>query len=398
MSYEVKKRGSSWRARVRIYGIPAKTATFDTHREAQDWAVIKNGELLSEKKLAEKLLVNSPADPVSKPIPSNSNPLDGVLVSTILKEYWRTVLPNKVSRFEEKGRIKRLILFFWGKRLQDVSEQDLENYKSLRFKGELGYGRGKKGGTAYLLKSKKARRINGQNKVGKPPSSQTVRHELALLRRALNHWGKVKKITPQQNSIPVHPIMTINLPEKCEPRTRRFSDDELFRVLDAFGNSDTRAAVAFAVCTSLRRSEIVSLQWEDVDLDRRVVRLQKMGYAKKSKIKAREVPLIPAAIKILRDMGQKEYGPIWAMAPSSFTQAFGRAKERAGLKDARLHDLRREAISRYVEKYGLGLEKIMNFSGHREVRTLVEHYLKPQSQNIASEIARTSAGVNFIPL
>jgi integrase len=383
---------------VRIYGIPAKTATFDTHREAQDWAVIKNGELLAEKKSAEKLLVNSPSDPVSKPIPSNSNPLDGVLVSTILKEYWRTVLPNKVSRLEEKGRIKRLILFFWRKRLQDVSEQHLEYYKSLRFKGQLGYGRGKKGGTAYLLKNKKAKRTTDQNKIGKLPSSQTVRHELALLRRALNHWGRVKKITPQQNNIPVHPIMTINLPEKCESRTRRFSDDELFRVLDAFGNSDTRAAVAFAVCTSLRRSEIVSLQWEDVDLDRRVVRLRKMGYAKKSKIKAREVPLIPSAIKILRDMGQKEYGPIWAMAPSSFTQAFGRAKERAGLKDARLHDLRREAISRYVEKYGLGLEKIMNFSGHREVRTLVEHYLKPQSQNIASEIARTSAGVNFIPL
>lgn len=71
MSYEVKKRGSSWRARVRIYGIPAKTATFDTHREAHDWAVIKNGELLAEKKSAEKLLVNSPVVPAS--IPSNSN-------------------------------------------------------------------------------------------------------------------------------------------------------------------------------------------------------------------------------------------------------------------------------------------------------------------------------------
>ena len=60
MSYEVKKRGDSWRTRVRVYGIPAKTATFNTHREAHDWAVIKNGELLAEKKSAEKLLVKSP--------------------------------------------------------------------------------------------------------------------------------------------------------------------------------------------------------------------------------------------------------------------------------------------------------------------------------------------------
>ncbi|PWB49041.1 MAG: hypothetical protein C3F18_11045 [Nitrosomonadales bacterium] len=96
MSYEVKKRGDSWRASVRVYGIPAKTAAFDTHREAHDWAVIKNGEFLAEKKLAEKLLVNSPANPASITIPSNRNPLDDVLVTSILKEYWRTVLPNKV--------------------------------------------------------------------------------------------------------------------------------------------------------------------------------------------------------------------------------------------------------------------------------------------------------------
>ncbi len=48
MSIDVKQRGSAWRACVRVYGYPTKLATFDTHREAHDWAVITHGEFLAK--------------------------------------------------------------------------------------------------------------------------------------------------------------------------------------------------------------------------------------------------------------------------------------------------------------------------------------------------------------
>jgi integrase len=397
MSIDVKQRSNVWRARVRVYGYPTKSATFDTYREAHNWAVITQGEYLADIK-AEKYTNSKPAH---TPEPSTASQVDAILISSILKYYRRTALPNKASCAQENGRIKRLIAYFWKKHLHEVTEQHLENFKTMRFAGKLGAGRGRKNGTVYLLKnhSPTTRKANNSRQNTKNPSSQTVRHELALLRRAVTYWNKTRKITLLNGkSIFDHPIMTVSLPDKSPARTRRFSDDELHRLLVSLHNPSTRMAVAFAACTSLRRTEILSLRWEDVDIERRVVKLRKSGYAKKSKIKERDVPLIPAAIEILTKLGLQNSGAIWSLSPASFTQSFGRAKERAGLKDARLHDLRREAISRFVEIYNLGLEKIMNFSGHRETRTLVEHYLKPQSQNIAAEIAKSNPGITFIPL
>ena len=404
MSFDVNQRGNAWRARVRIYDYPAKTATFDTYRDAHDWAVITHGELLAAKK-SVKFSTPVSGNPSVEIAPSSNKPADDVLISSVLDEYLRNVLPNKASNAEEKGRIERLNTSFGNKRLQEVTEQELDDYKTMRLLGKLGQGRGCIDGTVYLGKNRgrskrKAEKAKPKaNYIVKIPSTQTVRHELALLRRALNHWViKQKFASAQRSALLLHPIMIIQLPDKAAPRTRRFSDDELFSLLSAVGNVQTRAAIAFAACTSLRRSEIVSLKWEDVDIARRVVKLRKLGYVKKSKVKERDVPLIPAAIEILKKLDPKISGPIWPIAPASLTQAFGRAKERAGLKDARLHDLRREAISRYVEIYGLGVEKIMNFSGHRQVQTLVDYYMKPQSQVIAAEIAQLNLGVNFIPL
>ncbi|WP_413438195.1 site-specific integrase [Sulfuriferula sp. GW1] len=403
MSFDVKPRGNAWRVRVRIYDHPAKTATFDTYRDAHDWAVITHGELLAAKKAA-KFSIPKSEIASAEIAPSGDKPAD-VLISSVLDEYLINVLPTKASNAQETGRVGRLNAFFGEKRLQEVTEQELDDYKNVRLLGKLGQGRGCIDGTVYLGKNRgrskrKAEKIKPPtNNIVKIPSTQTVRHELALLRRALNHWVIKQKFAPTQSSaLLLHPIMTVTLPDKAAPRTRRFSDDELFKILSGVCNDQTRAAIAFAACTSLRRSEIVSLNWEDVDIARRVIRLRKLGYVKKSKVKERDVPLIPAAIEILKKLGAKNSGPIWPIAPATLTQAFGRAKERAGLKDARLHDLRREAISRYVEIYGLGVEKIMNFSGHRQVQTLVDYYMKPQSQVIAAQIAQLKLEVNFIPL
>lgn len=406
MSFDIKQRGKSWRARVRIYTGPTETATFDSHREAMEWAVITHGRLLAETKAkragAKKECQPDMSQPVAEsPVSVEADPL----ISSILKMYAREVLPRKASHKQEIGRIKRLILYFWGRRLSGVTESLLDDYKVKRAGGLLGLGRG--AGNGYCLKSKgKKKRLEHklkQQEVKNLPSSQTVRHEIALLRRALKFWYKTKLKLKVERHLPVllHPIFEVDLPDKAESRTRRFTDEELFALMENIGSPETRAAVAFAVCTSLRRSEIVSLRWEDVDFVRATIKLHKPGYLRRTKVKARDVPLIPRALEVLRMLGPKSTGVIWPISAASLTQAFGRAKLRAGLKDARLHDLRREAISRYVELYGLGIEMIKNFSGHRESRTLEEHYLKPQSHRIAAQVAQienSKPEICFIPM
>jgi hypothetical protein len=49
--------------------------------------------------------------------------------------------------------------------------------------------------------------------------------------------------------------------------------------------------------------------------------------------------------------GIETSGQIFSLKPSSVTQAWKRAVDRAGLVDARLHDVRREAFSRLVDDF-----------------------------------------------
>lgn len=391
MSIDIHKRGQSWRARVRIYKGPSDSSTFDTYAEANEWAILTNARLVTE----HKSVGNVQQQPSVTP-----SQFINALIEDILKEYQDNVLPTKASHREEISRIKRLANHFGSKKLQEISDDDMENYISLRLDGKLGSGRGTSGQTTYLVKraaDKKSQALTN-HEPPIPPSTQTIRHEITLLRRALLHWYKKHKLS-QVGATFIHPIMSVTLPDKAKPRTRRYSDDELFSLLNAIGNPSTRYAVMLATCTSLRRSEFLTLRWEDVDLARSIVKLRKPTHNKKTKTHEREVPLIPAAIKILKDMGSHKNGRLFPITPDSFTQAFGRAKERVGIIDARLHDLRREAISRYVEIYGLGVEKIMNFSGHKDPRTVHDHYLKPHSQTIAAEIAaldNAKQGVDFL--
>jgi integrase len=171
-------------------------------------------------------------------------------------------------------------------------------------------------------------------------------------------------------------VMTMKLPPIGAPRNRRISDDEMTAIFGHVTDRFLRAAMLFAVLTSLRRGEYVSLRWEDVDWKRQVVKLRNPGHIKKSKVLARDVPLLPTAIKVLQDLGPLERGLIFPVSATDVTNAWRAAADAAGLYDVVLHDCRREAISRLVEVYGMSLEQVMLFSGHSESRTLEKHYLR----------------------
>lgn len=168
-------------------------------------------------------------------------------------------------------------------------------------------------------------------------------------------------------------------------------------MLRAILSDVSRAACVFALCTTLRRGEVVSLRWEDVDLPKSVIVVRRTHTGKRSKTSTREVPLLPAAVRVLEDLGIQKAGRIFPMRGDSLTQAWGRACLRAGVTDARLHDCRRESVSRLIQKFGLTLEKVAVFSGHRDIRTLQEHYVRLEASDVAAECARMDIVQAFVP-
>ena len=187
-------------------------------------------------------------------------------------------------------------------------------------------------------------------------------------------------------------------PERsCE----RFLSDREFRRLgrvlgemEAEGRVSASAAAAFRLLmlTGCRRNEILTLRWEDVDLDAGELRLRD------AKTGARPVALSPAARTVLAALPRLPDNP-WVIAGprpgkrlSGLNGRWAAIRERAGLEDVRIHDLRHSFASRALA-LGESLTMIGKLLGHRKVQTtaryahLARESVKASAARVAESIA-----------
>ena len=179
-----------------------------------------------------------------------------------------------------------------------------------------------------------------------------------------------------------------------ERRHERFLSEEEFRrlgrVLEAAaggagGASPAAvAAIRLLVLTGCRRSEILGLRWEHVDLGAGELRLPD------SKTGARLVPLSPSAAEVIADLPRTPGNP-WVIpgrnpgAPLRNLQyPWEILRARAGLPEVRIHDLRHSFASRALA-LGESLPMIGELLGHRRVRTTARY------AHLALDSVRTSA-------
>jgi len=174
-----------------------------------------------------------------------------------------------------------------------------------------------------------------------------------------------------------NPLSRFKLKTMDSKRPRRFMAGEFDRLLEAGNKTQNKLVmliVRFALETAMRRGEILSLRWRDVDVERRsaVIRESKNGYS-------RTIPLTPAAIIVLeeakkltteRDMVKNNL--VFPMAPNALLLSWIRLTKRAGLDDLHFHDLRHEAISRLFE-LGLTVPEVASISGHRTLSQLMRY-------------------------
>jgi integrase len=184
---------------------------------------------------------------------------------------------------------------------------------------------------------------------GAGPNS--IRLDLASISRLFNvcarDWG-------MESLAGRNPVQHITSKPKLPPgRERRLTGEEEAQLLLA-ASRDLRPIIKFAIETALRRSEIISLTWNSVDIQRRTA-LIRFGKDPKTP-KSRSVPLSGKAIAVLQELGVKEEGPIFGFSDAhALTHAFERACRKAGILNLTFHDLRHEAVSRLFERTDLEL-------------------------------------------
>ena len=407
----VEERSGSLRFKVVVPPFQ-DSATFSTMDEGARWARRRRVELLESRASNKELAVPERVHVVlaSSGFPHVPKAPLSIKLSDVFDSYQQNDLPKLTGKDAEASRLERLRKWFGERTVDQLDETLIDKWKASRLAGKLGSGRdpnraatmSTSDGAKPLTKHQRyARKKAGKEVPGLPiypVSTQTARHELNLLRRAVTKYLDKESRWPIYGAWwQAHSLMRMQLPDAAEPRNRRVSDNELLKVFNSIEDMTLKSAILFAILTSLRRGEIVSLQWEDVDFQRMVVRLRKPGFLTKTKVHAREVPLLPGAVKLLQDLIPKKSGRIFLMAATDLSHGWRDAADKAEIYDARLHDCRREAISRLVETCQLRMHEVVLFSGHSDMRTLEKHYLRLDSGRMAARLAENPDAINMAP-
>jgi integrase len=165
-----------------------------------------------------------------------------------------------------------------------------------------------------------------------------------------------------------------------EKRVRFLSAAELHRVGEVLREIEGERlelpsailAVRLLIFTGCRLNEIMTLKWEHVDFTDRVLRLPD------SKTGAKVVHLGQPAIEHLKGAAGMNGNP-WVITGalegkrlSDLQPFWQRVRARAGLKDARIHDLRHTFASTAVAS-GQGLPMIGKLLGHTQVQTTARY-------------------------
>jgi len=343
-----RRHGAGWQAQIIRKGYPARYRTFDTKDAAKKWAVQIEAEMMRR---AYK-------DPAT---------INSTTFEDALDRYQREVSVHKKGARQEGSRIRA-----WKK--SELAKKPLGQLETADFDVHV-----------------KRRRAEGK-------AENTIRQEIAivsnLFKKARKTWKGMKCLE--------NPLKDLEWPGGSKERTRRLSAEEMQALVEAYPREEFGVVLELLCETAMRRSELLKLDWSQVDLPARAIHLPET-----KNNHARNVPLSRRAVELLVSRPNRT-GRVFSSKPDSMTQAFGRARERGRenyirrcldegktpepkfLVDVRLHDGRREATSRLSEK-GFNVVEIMSVSGHRDVR-MVKRYTNPDPTDLAKRLdARPAA-------
>lgn len=314
----IRKRGNlQWEARIRRKGHPVQCKTFETKVDAEKWArmvekEMDGGSFISQKE-AER---------------------------TTLREALERYIPEYIEKSlkhvqKEKVRATRLMKYpFALKSLVALRGSDLAAFVRMR------------------------------EEQGRSP--HTIDRDLAMISRlyevARANWG----MEGLQN-----PVKNVIKPKLPQGRTRRLLKGEEEKLLKASSKSFQRV-VRFALESAMRREELASLTWDQVDMERHTIFLPQTKNGE-----SRTVPLSPTAIAIIKEAYTPDEAAgkekVFGYTVNSITGIMRDACAKAGITDLRFHDLRHEAISRLFENTDLDVMEIRMITGHKTLQMLARY-------------------------
>ena len=226
-----------------------------------------------------------------------------------------------------------------------------------------------------------------------PAMANMVVETLTYMYKLAKGWDMV----PEDHDDPCRSI-----PMNPKRKRERFLTDAEFtrlgQVLDEVSGKASQVSdgavttLRLLMLTGCRKTEIMTLRWKHVDLDRAEMRIVN------GKTGDRTVHLSPSAVNVLKAL-PREPGNPWVVPGAKpgkhmadIDGAWQSIRARAGLHDVRIHDIRHSFASRALA-LGEGLPIIGRLLGHRRVETtaryahLARDSVRESAERIAVSIA-----------
>lgn len=218
-----------------------------------------------------------------------------------------------------------------------------------------------------------------------------------------------------------NPATHVDPPRVARPEMQVWTQKEVQRFLISVADERLYALWAVLLATGLRRGEALGLRWDDVDLDRRRLSIQRdvtvVDYEivvsePKPARGRRSVSIDPTTAAVLVGHRKRQledrlaWGPAWqdsghvfttedgrVLHPQRVTQVFKRLASEAGLPPIRLHGLRHTAATLALTA-GIHPKVVSERLGHATVAITLDTY-SHVGEGLQEEAASKVAGLIF---
>ncbi len=262
---------------------------------------------------------------------------------------------------------------FFGKRLiKQITTQSIEDFKLWRLKTD-------------------------SEQLGRPVKIATVNRELTTMGKIMRFaYGKGwilkdiffnAKVVDKSAEMERSRLLTVDedarLLDSCQgereitySRKWRGKEQEITAKISV-DNPYLKAIILLALDSALRRGEILKLRWQDIDFENNLILV--LGTHTKTE-RERTAPLSERTKVELENI--KSLSPSERIFPfAEFKHSFNTAKKIAKIDDLHFHDLRRTAITRWIQN-GTPLPLAGKLAGHTQLQTTLKYYVNNDATSI----------------
>jgi integrase len=263
--------------------------------------------------------------------------------------YEKVVSEHKRGRAVERYYIRMFVNIFGKKKISEITAEEVERFKTYR-----------------------SRQV-------KPA---TVNRELTLLKHMFAKAVEWKLILAN----PIRGVRYLNVPVRMERILELDEEILLLAACERVRSHFLRAVVIPALNTGMRRGELLSLGWKQIDLIHGSIRI--LNATTKSSM--RSIPMNATVSVLLGDLAKNKTSDL--VFPSNrkvgerfldLKKGFKKAVQLAGLPKIRFHDLRHTFATRLVQS-GVDIITVQHLLGHAKISMTARYAHSPDSSRTAA--------------